>query len=79
LLELRDTGREVRLRLGHGAADSGDDLNGRLHELVPELRLLPALAQSRQRREDLTGVLAQQLALGVDELKLPFDAQRRTS
>src|ERR1700753_4107915 len=59
-------------------ADSGDQLERRLHQLMANMRVLSRIGAGGQVVQQLAGLLAQQLGLGVDELPLPFDAGRRT-
>src|SRR5450755_2927540 len=48
LLKLRDSCSKVGLRLGHRAADAGDYLDGRLHELKVNFRVLARVTQAGQ-------------------------------
>lgn len=77
--QVGDCRGEVCAGLRDRVADAGDDLDGRLHELVPDFRVLPRIAGAGQRGQHLTRVLAQAHGLGVDELKLPLDAESRPS
>src|SRR5262245_6371773 len=43
------------------------------------LRVLAGVADDRQFGQQLAGLLAEQLGLVVDQLHLPFDAERRTA
>ena len=76
-LEFFDGLAQVGLGFGDGAANPRHDLHGGLHELVPDMGVLAPRVQAGQRGQDRVGVLAQQPALGVDELQLPLDAERR--
>jgi hypothetical protein len=78
-LEFGNRYRQVGFRLGHRAANAGDQLKRRLHQLVADARVLPGIAGRRQLIEQLAGFLAQQLGLAVDQLDLPFDAERRAA
>ena len=66
---------QVGHRLGHGAADAGDDLDGVLQQLlVQPLRVRqPGLGPG----EEVRGVVAQVAGLPVDQRELPLHAERR--
>jgi hypothetical protein len=78
-LQFADRLGEVVFRLGHRTANARDQLKRRLHQLVTDPRVLAGVARHGQLVEQLPGLLAEQLRLGVDELQLPFDTERRTA
>src|ERR1700746_2988700 len=78
-LEFADRYREVVFRFGHGAANTGDQFKSGLHQLVPDARVLPGIGGHGELGEQLPGFLAQHLGLAVDQLDLPFDAERRAA
>ena len=64
---------EVLLGFGDGQADAGDDLDGRLEELVLGLRVLVLVAA--QFGQQVAGGRGQLAADRIDQLQLPLDAQ----
>jgi hypothetical protein len=78
--DLAERGTQVGLRLADGGADVGDDLDGRLEELVLGLRMLVVTrvrvpVGRAELTEDLAGAAAEVPGLEVDELQLPLHAQ----
>jgi hypothetical protein len=73
--EFGDILLQVDPGLGNCAANTGNDLDGRLHEFMADMPVLTAGVQAGQPGQHLVGVLPQQPGLGVDELHFPFDAE----
>ena len=75
-LHLLEGAGQVLARLGHRRADAGDDLDGRLEQLVLGLWMLLSGHRS-DLGQDLRGTAGQLARVTVDELELPLDAQTR--
>ena len=68
---------QIRRGLVDGAADTGDDLDGRLEQLVLRLGVLAAGVGCPDLVQDRGGGRGQLTSLAVDEFELPLDAEAR--
>src|ERR1700730_5378464 len=76
LTELRQRGREVGVRLAHGAADADDDLDGRLQQLGFGLGMDAVGVADLHLRENLVRAADQLARVAVDQLELHLHADR---
>src|SRR5437868_7525726 len=76
-LKLGEGGFEVGARLGHVRADAGDDLDGRLEQLVLGLGVGALGMGTAGVGQDLGGPAVQLASVDVDDLELHLDTETR--